>query len=46
MNRIALALAALFVVAFTLAGCNTMAGFGQDVQDTGQSIHKSAEKHK
>lgn len=45
MKKIALILAGLLVATFTLAGCNTMAGFGQDVSDAGQSIHSSAEKH-
>ncbi|CAN7654840.1 entericidin A/B family lipoprotein [Trinickia sp. LjRoot230] len=26
-----------------LAGCNTMAGFGQDVDDAGHAIKKAAE---
>jgi entericidin A len=26
-----------------VAGCNTMAGFGQDVSDTGHAIKKAAE---
>lgn len=45
MKNIALTLAGLLVTTFVLAGCNTMAGFGQDVSDAGQSIHNSAEKH-
>lgn len=29
-----------------LAGCNTMAGFGQDMQAGGKAITSSADKHK
>lgn len=29
-----------------LAGCNTAAGFGQDVKNTGNTIQKSAENTK
>lgn len=29
-----------------MAGCNTMAGAGKDVQKAGQSLENSAEKHK
>lgn len=28
-----------------LSGCNTMAGAGKDIQDAGQGIHNSAERH-
>jgi predicted small secreted protein len=38
--------AALFAVAgalFGLAGCNTMAGFGQDMSDAGHAIKKAAD---
>lgn len=45
MKQITLSLLLLMVTAFGLAGCNTMAGFGHDVQHAGQSIHNSAEKH-
>jgi len=33
-------------VAIGLAACNTIAGAGTDVKETGQSIHNSAEKAK
>ena len=41
MKRIAATLALLMLV---LAGCNTMAGFGRDVQKVGQSIQRSASR--
>ena len=34
----------LIAAAFTLAGCNTMEGFGQDIQKAGSSIEKSGSK--
>lgn len=46
MKKITLGLLLILAASVGLAGCNTMAGFGKDVQDAGQSIHKSAEKHK
>ncbi len=39
MKRIVAIFALLSMV---LAGCNTMAGFGRDVQKVGQSIQRSA----
>ncbi len=36
--------AILMAVAFTLAGCNTMEGFGQDVQKAGGKIEKAGSK--
>lgn len=42
MKKIAIACFAM--VAFVvLAGCNTIHGVGQDVQDAGQSIKKAAD---
>jgi len=38
-------IAALIGMAF-LAGCNTMAGVGEDTAAAGKSIEKSAEKNK
>jgi predicted small secreted protein len=29
-----------------LAGCNTMAGLGQDIQRGGQKLESSADRHK
>ena len=37
-------IAVLMAAAFTLAGCNTMEGFGQDVQKAGDSIEKAGSK--
>ena len=38
------AIAAALIGAFILAGCNTMAGIGQDTQAAGKKIEKEAEK--
>ena len=38
-------IAALIGVAF-LAGCNTMAGLGQDTQAAGKKVEKEAVEHK
>lgn len=35
---------ALLAVAFLLAGCNTVRGFGQDVQKVGDKIEEGAKK--
>jgi len=37
---------ALLAVAFILAGCNTVRGFGQDVQKVGEKMEDSASKKK
>lgn len=44
MNRII----ALLLIAGTaaLAGCNTMAGAGQDISKSGHALTNSAEEHK
>ena len=34
----------LLAVAFVLAGCNTMKGFGQDMQKAGEKIEDKAKK--
>ena len=34
----------LLAVAFALAGCNTMKGFGQDVQKVGDKIEEKSRK--
>ena len=41
-------LAAVLLIACIagLAGCNTMAGAGKDIQQGGESLENSAEKHK
>jgi len=38
-------IAAVLSLAF-VAGCNTMAGAGKDVQSVGESLENSAQKHK
>ena len=37
-------LLAVILAAAALAGCNTMKGFGQDVQRGGRAIERAAEK--
>jgi entericidin A len=37
-------IAVLIAAALTLAGCNTMEGFGQDVGKAGESIEKAGSK--
>ena len=37
-------IATLLAAAFLLAGCNTMRGFGQDVQKVGDKIEEKAKK--
>jgi entericidin A len=37
-------IATLLAAAFVLAGCNTMRGFGQDVQKVGDKIEEKAKK--
>jgi len=39
-------LIAALIGMFILAGCNTMAGVGQDTQAAGKSLERSADKHK
>lgn len=39
-------LIALFCAAFVLAGCNTMAGIGEDTQAAGKKLESAAEKNK
>jgi len=34
----------LFAIAFLLAGCNTVKGFGQDVEKVGGKIEEKAKK--
>lgn len=37
-------IAMLIAAALTLAGCNTMEGFGQDIQKAGSAIEKAGSK--
>jgi predicted small secreted protein len=37
---------AILAGAFILAGCNTMAGVGEDTQAAGKKLENSAEKNK
>ena len=37
---------ALTLLAIVLAGCNTMAGLGEDTQAAGKKVENSAEKNK
>ena len=39
-------LVAALIGMFILAGCNTMAGVGEDTQAAGKKLENSAEKHK
>jgi predicted small secreted protein len=39
-------IAALVGAAFFLAGCNTMAGLGEDTQAAGKKLENSAEKNR
>lgn len=42
MKRIALTLASSVLALAALAGCNTVQGFGQDVQQGGRAIERAA----
>ena len=46
MKRIAALMAVTFAFGISLAGCNTMAGAGQDVQKAGQKMENAADKKK
>ena len=37
-------IATLLAAAFVLAGCNTMKGFGQDMQKAGEKIEEKARR--
>ncbi|NML46861.1 entericidin A/B family lipoprotein [Ramlibacter sp. G-1-2-2] len=37
-------IAVLLAAAFLLAGCNTVRGFGQDVQKAGEKLESAAKK--
>ncbi len=41
MKKLAWAL----IGAFILAGCNTMAGFGEDTQAAGKKLEQTADQH-
>jgi predicted small secreted protein len=40
------AIIAMVLGAFILSACNTMEGLGQDVQQGGKKIERSADEHK
>ncbi len=42
MKRLVVPVLALLIVA--LAGCNTMRGFGQDMEKAGEAIQKKSDK--
>jgi len=46
MKKIAALIAVTFAFAVPLAGCNTMKGAGQDVQNAGQKVENAADKKK
>jgi predicted small secreted protein len=39
-------LTALFLVSLVLAGCNTMAGAGKDIERGGEKIQNQADQHR
>ncbi|MGB8433079.1 MAG: entericidin A/B family lipoprotein [Burkholderiales bacterium] len=39
-------LIAVLIASFALVGCNTMEGFGKDVEKGGEKIQGAAERHK
>ena len=43
-NSIKLVLALVGVAAMALSSCNTVAGFGRDIQGAGEAINKSADR--
>jgi predicted small secreted protein len=44
MKKVAALVAVTFAFTFSLAGCNTMKGAGQDVQKAGEKMEDSAKK--
>lgn len=36
----------MLIGAFLISGCNTVAGFGQDIRNLGDSMSNSAERHR
>ncbi len=45
MSQKRLALLLIGGYLFTLAGCNTMEGFGEDMKQGGEAIEEEAEEH-
>ncbi len=43
--RKAFSLIASFVLLFLLSGCNTVSGFGKDVQKVGKKMESAADRH-
>jgi len=43
-NSIKLVLALVGVAVMALSSCNTVAGFGRDIQGAGEAINKSADR--
>jgi predicted small secreted protein len=43
-NSIKLVLALVGVALMALSSCNTVAGFGRDIQGAGEAINKSADR--
>jgi predicted small secreted protein len=41
----AFSLIASFVLLFLLSGCNTVSGFGKDVQKVGKKMESAADRH-
>lgn len=46
MRKLLIALIAAPLFVATLSGCNTMSGFGKDVQKAGDKIEDSADRKK
>jgi len=46
MKKLVALVAVAFAFAVPLAGCNTMKGAGQDVQNAGQKMENAADKKK
>jgi len=46
MRKIAALLAVTFACTISLAGCNTVKGAGQDVQNAGQKMENAADRKK
>ncbi|MEJ6570445.1 MAG: entericidin A/B family lipoprotein [Akkermansiaceae bacterium] len=43
-NSVKILLALLGLAAMALSSCNTMAGFGRDMQSAGEAIHNKAQE--